>query len=252
MEFFNSTVSWADARSQLAGAVQRRISKPARCDWAMPINVVGTSLSDVANGSNDSDFTYFAEQILLAQPTGRIQIRLGWEMNGTWYPWSCMSQPWNYISAWRRVVTLIRGVSDRFVFTWSPNWTWGENGIINNPEVCYPGDEFVDYIGMSCYYIAEYDNANPFYAWLYKKNAPYGLDWLVDFAKIHGKHPVISEWGVSRDGAQEYIEAFGAYLIANNFAWANYWDANNDEFVCRLSDGQNPETGKQFRMTFRA
>ncbi len=250
IEFFNSTVSWADARSQLAGAVQRRIQKPARIDWAMPLTVVGTSLLDVANGSNDSDFAYFAETILLAQSSWPIQIRLGWEMNGTWYPWAGMDKPMDYISAWRRVVGLIKGISNRFVFTWSPNWTWGENGVITNPEVCYPGDNFVDYIGMSCYFVAAYDNENPYYAWLYKKNSPYGLDWLVAFAKKHGKPPVISEWGISRDGAQEYVKAFGQYLIDNNFAWANYWDANNDEFVCRLSDGQYPDTGKQFKQTF--
>lgn len=66
-----------------------------------------------------------------------------------------------------------------------------------NPVDAYPGDEYVDVIGMDFYYNIQWNPADSRLAWDEMVNAPFGLKWLEEFAAAHNKPTAYPEWGVN-------------------------------------------------------
>jgi Glycosyl hydrolase family 26 len=82
-----------------------------------------------------------------------VVIRFAHEMNGFWYPWCEQSngnQPGQYVAAWRHVHDLFTAAgADNVTWLWSPNVTYpGAQPL----SALYPGDAYVDWIGLSGYY----------------------------------------------------------------------------------------------------
>jgi len=83
----------------------------------------------------------------------RVYIRLAHEMNGNWYPWSAPvgGTSASYVTMWQRVRTLFstKGFSASTV-----QWIWTVNhedvGSVR-AEDYYPGDAYVDWIGIDGY-----------------------------------------------------------------------------------------------------
>jgi len=74
-------------------------------------------------------------------------------MNGFWYPW-CQkangNQAGDYVKAWQRVYRIFTDAkADNVTWLWSPNVSYGGSTPLKD---VYPGDEFVDWIGLSGYY----------------------------------------------------------------------------------------------------
>lgn len=121
------------------------------------------SLPRIIGGHFDAYLARYAKAIVA---TGLpIAIRLDHEMNGTWYPWSEQSdsgRPVNgnrvgdYVRMWRHVHDIFEanGANQYVIWVWSPN-------IINNLgdrfqrfdtlRALYPGDAYVDWVGVSGY-----------------------------------------------------------------------------------------------------
>ena len=85
--------------------------------------------------------------------TGGSGFRFAHEMNGDWYPWSVGSpggSPQDYVAAYRRVRGMFDDAGAKHV-----EWVWCPNVIVNgNVEAisrCYPGDDFVDIVGVDGY-----------------------------------------------------------------------------------------------------
>lgn len=92
-----------------------------------------------------------------------IVLRLNHEMNGNWYPWSEWSDTrgesvngnahGDYARAWRHVhdIFTAEGANDFVIWLWSPNRV---NRICGQrrPAAFWPGDTYVDWIGMSGYF----------------------------------------------------------------------------------------------------
>ena len=84
----------------------------------------------------------------------RVYIRLAHEMNGDWYPWSAAgggNTPGHYVQMWQRVRAIFsqKGFDARNV-----QWIWAVNHEDVGPwraEDYYPGDEYVDWIGIDGY-----------------------------------------------------------------------------------------------------
>lgn len=75
-----------------------------------------------------------------------ILLRPGWEMNGTWYPW-CRKA--DYAAAWRYLVNRMRAKGAANVrFVWCVNALYGTE---SDPAAYYPGDAYVDYVGIDGY-----------------------------------------------------------------------------------------------------
>ncbi|MDQ3990749.1 MAG: hypothetical protein M3245_00350, partial [Actinomycetota bacterium] len=78
----------------------------------------------------------------------RIFVRWAHEMNGDWYSWG--NKPGNFVKAWRRIVRLFREVGARnAVWVWGPNSESIPKGYANRPSRYYPGNYWVNWIGVS-------------------------------------------------------------------------------------------------------
>ncbi|HXL61282.1 MAG TPA: glycosyl hydrolase [Mycobacterium sp.] len=109
------------------------------------------SAAQIAGGRYDAYVATWAKQA--AAYNRHCLIRFAHEMNGNWYPWSVGQSdatPEDYVAAYRRV----RRIFDDSGAT-QVRWVWSPNVIINgNTDVisrCYPGDDYVDIIGVDGY-----------------------------------------------------------------------------------------------------
>lgn len=127
------------------------------------------SLGNIIDGDFDAYLKKYADAIVAnGQPVG---IRLDQEMNATWYPWSedggidkktglvkpvNGNSPGQYVEMWKHVHDVFAGEgANDYV-----NWIWAPNRINNLTashktleynKSLYPGDDYVDWIGMSGY-----------------------------------------------------------------------------------------------------
>jgi Glycosyl hydrolase family 26 len=106
-------------------------------------------LPDIASGRYDSTIRQAAKAA--KEFGGEIMIRFAHEMNITAMPWGPGLEGnvgSTYVEAWRHVVTIFRQEGATNVkWVWCPNVDWG--GV---PFTQYfPGDEWVDYVGLDGY-----------------------------------------------------------------------------------------------------
>jgi hypothetical protein len=107
----------------------------------------------------------------------RILVRFGHEMNGSWYPWG--QQPGAYVEAFRLVAAGVHQQAPGSAMLWAPNYGGGYpfpvgafkvqsgspdfaaldtdgNGQVDAQDdpyrPYYPGDDAVDWVGMSIYH----------------------------------------------------------------------------------------------------
>jgi hypothetical protein len=74
-----------------------------------------------------------------------VLLRIYWEFNGDWMNWSGSGE--TFINAWKRTVTKIRAAGGTNVgFLWSP-----ASGYRDRAFASYPGDDWVDWVGISAY-----------------------------------------------------------------------------------------------------
>lgn len=217
--------------------------------WSVPLIPLGSTLAASAAGAYDSKYLQLANQFVAnSAGDGQIYIRLGWEFNGDgWFPWSAVGKEQDYVKAYQNFVDIFRSVSDKFVFEWTPNV--GDVGM--NSENAYPGDDYVDVIGMDFYYNTQWDSKNPLTAWNYFVNEAFGLQWHQDFAAAHGKPTAYAEWGVNSDGAGPFIELAAKWFKDHNVLYQNYWESNA-AFAGLLEGGQYPNAAAMYKAIFGA
>ncbi|MDR1191961.1 MAG: PEP-CTERM sorting domain-containing protein [Verrucomicrobiales bacterium] len=233
---YTGSVGWL--RDVYAGVERQKF-------WSIPLipEAEAATLSAAAGSNNGAYVTAWntiASALVAGQPTGTIYVRTGWEFNANWFPWSALDgKAADYVATYRNFVTTFRAVSDRFVFEWCPNI--GDQGM--NPAEAYPGNDYVDIIGMDFYYNIAWDltDRNGLDAWNYKVIESYGLQWLVDFAVEHDKPVAYSEWGVNNPNGTAYLAAFAEWLANSSVevVYQNYWNSNA-AFDGMLSDDQYP------------
>lgn len=110
-------------------------------------------LQDILSGDFDQYITDWATD---AKKYGKpVLVRFAHEFNGNWYPWSTAHNDKNadlYIQTYRYIVDMFRKVgADNVKWVWSPNFESVPNKPWNEALRAYPGDEYVDWIGMSLY-----------------------------------------------------------------------------------------------------
>ncbi len=116
--------------------------------WSNPGQV---TLADIAKGRYDDYFKSWANAIKATQKP--VLLVLAPEANSDQYPWGVPNNgksPKSYKAAYRHIVGLFRsaGISNA-IFVWSvlPRSTPAESW--NDPMSLYPGDEFVDWVGLA-------------------------------------------------------------------------------------------------------
>ncbi|NQT22509.1 MAG: hypothetical protein HQ579_03620 [Candidatus Omnitrophica bacterium] len=110
----------------------------------------GIDFERIIDGSYDDYIASFARS--LKTISGPIFLRFAHEMNGDWYPWSGITIGSDkYIKAFRHIKSLFDKVGATNVkWIFSVNW---QNVPLegNDYEDYYPGDKYVDYVGIDGY-----------------------------------------------------------------------------------------------------
>jgi hypothetical protein len=216
----------------------------------------GARLTRCAAGDFDSRWAELGHR-LVARRMETTVIRPGWEFDGSWYPWSAHGRRQSYVGCFRQIVAAMRATpGQRFQFLWNPGV-----GLHQFPaERAYPGDQYVDLVGVDVYDTSWASGTYPYPAtatpaqrraiaarvWSSTLNGDRGLRFWVRFAAARGKRLAIPEWGLSSrpDGhGGGDNPAFIANMMRfvrdprNGVALAMYFDADSaDGDRHRLSD----------------
>jgi hypothetical protein len=113
----------------------------------------GTTYSRITSGASDRTIATMATR--LAGMKRPILLRWGWEMNGNWFPWDGTHngrKPAGYVKAWQRMHRIFhQHGATNVAWVWAPNWNSGPNVSWNEFQHYYPGDPYVDWVGVSGY-----------------------------------------------------------------------------------------------------
>ena len=186
--------------------------------WGVPMlpNTGGYTLAAGANGNYNSYFSTLAQN-LVSNGQGNSIIRLGWEFNGSWFPWSANGQASNFVQYWKNIVNTMRSVPGQsFIFEWNP--TIGNLGV-GNLALYYPGNSYVDIIGLDVYDVAWKTYPGATNQWNNLVNEPYGLNWLSTFGALHNKPLSIPEWGLGWNSGSEVSGGDNAYFVQQMANW---------------------------------
>lgn len=147
--------------------------------------------ANIADGSYDRSVNFMLKHFKSLAPR-KVFLRIGYEFDG---PWNCYS-PANYKTAFRKIAKAIKdqGASNIATVWQSASWPDGygnanyDIGAANHLNHWYPGDDAVDWIGMSVFY-------RDLSQWNYRPpRTPQQAQQLVlDFARGHGKPVMIAE-----------------------------------------------------------
>jgi Glycosyl hydrolase family 26 len=234
-EHIASPVWWAD----------RWARSPYRMVYSVPLLPdTGGSLQAGAAGDYNVHFRRLAETLVARRQANAI-LRLGWEFNLPNHRWTAKDDPAAFAAYWRQIVTTMRAVPGaRFEFDWCPNL--GTQAVA--PERAYPGDAYVDYIGLDAYDVGWGQNwTDPVWRWNWILTQAHGLQWHRSFAAAHGKPMSYPEWGlwIRPDGHgggdnPHYIERMSEWFQANNVAYHSYFEA------APAGDGEHELMGSLF------
>jgi beta-mannanase len=169
----------------------------------------GGALADITSGASDALIARAARQ--LKRMDRPVLLRWGWEMNGDWYAWSAARNGQDndaYIKAWQRLHRIFAEEKATNVsWVWSPNWNSSPAEEWNTFAALYPGDKFVDWVGVSGYNLHR-ETPEKLFAPIYRAYAarkPIMItevgamdrggrtkaDWITLFAKWVEAHPGI-------------------------------------------------------------
>lgn len=262
---------WKDGKYRLVMAVPMLPTEllPAG-QLVYEANSLPTKQREMANGAKGDYNQYFKElgERLVANNQEKAILRIGWEMNITTWMWS-VDNPKSYKEFFKQIVKTMRAVpGNEFEFDWNVN-----NGFNPyNAEEYYPGDKFVDYVGIDVYDLHEGNypygkkcnqgckETKQQKAW--DENifgGPQGLAYWTGFAADHDKPVSIPEWGLwdrykDNTGGLDnpnFIRYMHDYLSRpqNNVAYANYFEYNSDQGEHSLRESF-PNGAKVFKELF--
>jgi len=246
---YTGDASWQDLDGSVGWAIGMWGKQDRRVLWSVGFIPKGASLVEAAKGTYNDHWKKAAEQLASTHPNEPIlYIRTAWEFNGDWFHFNSRKNPQAFIGAWRQFVSTYRAVSPRFRFDWCPS------GGTGHVEEAYPGDDYVDIIGLDLYDQYRWCKIkDPAERW--DKVALHGdhtLLWHQAFAKAHNKPMSYPEWGVggAESGDDPYfVEHMHQWFIDNHVIYASYWDSNS-AYKGQLSQGQYPESGAKYKELF--
>jgi hypothetical protein len=258
---FGSQSNWRDLTGP-SWLLAPHSGQAARLEYSLPMMPNGSSysLAQCASGDYDVHWLELAKN-LVTQKLANTVVRPGWEFNGTWYPWSAAGRVGQYIGCFRHIVTTMRqAAGQQFTFDWNVN----AGASPFNPQDAYPGDAYVDYVGVDVYdvYWTGYNSAQPTQAqqaaaWKYISRGGYGLQSWSTFAQAHAKKMAFPEWGVSRlsngkggGDDPDFIDRMFAFMAdpANNVAFAHYFNTGSHI----LNGGAFPKSLDRYRINAQA
>jgi Glycosyl hydrolase family 26 len=116
------------------------------------------SLASIADGQFDSYLRSYAAAVKVF---GRqVILSFGHEMNGPWYSWGYgHTSPKVFVAAWRHIVTVFRTAgASNVTWLWTVNIFTMRNPSIANPASWWPGNSYVNWVGIDGYYFTNSQN----------------------------------------------------------------------------------------------
>ena len=196
--------------------------------------------ANAAAGAFDTYYQQFAQNMVDLNMGDSI-IRIGWEANGSWYPWAANGQVEAYKATFRRIAAIFKAASPAFKIEWSN----ARKGNVLPIDQMYPGDDVVDFVGIS--YYDRFKSAATQADWKAGRdqwivNSPVGIGAWLSFAKSHGKFLAVSEWGINNgfdQGGTMGVAGDDAIFVQNMYSFfkANArFIAYEDYFNCPQSN----------------
>jgi Glycosyl hydrolase family 26 len=239
LAYLNGAPTWAQwedpwITSSQYGYAPWVAQEPQSRQVVLQVDLIPDSLENVSDPLSweqscaAGDFNSFATQLgtnLVAAGLQNSVIRLGAEMNGTWeadYMGSTTQEQQLWATCFANEVTGLRAASgENFLIDWDPN-------SCNIPySTIYPGNAYVDIIGIDLY-----DQAcqTPSTAVSFSALASEGdgLDSIEAFATSQGKPMSLPEWGLESSPAGDdpaYIDGMGSAFSNGDYAFEAYFDA---------------------------
>ena len=235
---FGATDRWSNITAP-SWLIAPHAASAARFEYSMPMLPNGSqyTLAACAAGAYDSYWRTAATN-LVAHHLSTTIVRPGWEFNGNWYHWAAKDNITGYIGCFRAIVSTMRSVAgQQFAFDWNP--TVGAGAF--PAQLAYPGDGYVDYIGVDIYDTSwTHYPASPVglaaaqaAAWSNDLYGDHGLAYWSAFAKAHVKPMAVTEWGVvamtnGHGGGDDpaFIDHMFDFMTdaANNVAYEHYFN----------------------------
>lgn len=210
----------------------------------VPLWPLDSSVDAAARGDLDPMYRQIATELRDAGFSNSY-VRLSWEMNiPSTYDSATVANQTQWVAAFRRAATQFKSVSSDFRIVFNPNLGDGQTGI--EAEDVWPGDDYVDVVGVDAYdwWPAYNSDAN----WQLHFAGSHGLNFWMTYARAHGKKFALPEWAVVDADPQaggddpRYVDYMYTYLRDNagEVAYESYYD--EPASFCRCSLSQNTNT----------
>lgn len=166
----------------------------------------GIPLSEIAEGKHDKYIKRFLGKITRVCPNRDILIRFAHEMElrpgygAGWYSWQREGAE-NYKNAWIHLVTLAREINPGF------KWIWAPNRADEYTTPYYPGDEYVDYVGLTLNHVS---------------NRRFAYKYFQDFYEL--------------EGTRESLEAYGKKILICEVAYFSDDSARKASYLKSVFD----------------
>ncbi|BCM90821.1 endoglucanase H [Abditibacteriota bacterium] len=234
----NGTVtSWRQNYSYSLERVKRlgalSLIKFSTQDYAWDSTHKMFDLKDIAGGTWDD---YFIEA---AHTVGDFKlpvfISIDHEMNGNWYPYSqtypgSKTTAADYVAAWKRIVSIFRKEgANNAAFVWSPNVP--DIGGIPYTDY-YPGDDYVDWVGISFYSGNSMSAMDTIYRQLAPRKPFFITEWATSTEqdRLNSLFPGDVEW------VKQFFTAIETrYPRVKAISWFNWQNAQGDHRLTRVA-----------------
>jgi len=175
----------------------------------------GADCAAFAAGSYDTKLIEaFSYLNTLSNP---VFIRIGGEMN----VWTTAATPEQFISAYRHVASVARACCPRAALVFSPNFT---SSYRVDMDSFYPGDEYVDWVGVSLYYNRYHQTINDPAQAAFLGVGEYGdallnIQQTVNLSRLHKKPLMATEGGSTNKFNGTDNSAWAAERMQKAFAF---------------------------------
>lgn len=222
-EFSNKTAH-PDLQQRLDTAYEhsKTLELTLQTNWQSDGNMV----YDILDGEYDEFLSNYAQ--VVADFGHPVLFRLGNEMNGDWCPYSSYNtsrDPMIYKEFYQYVYSFFeKADAKNVIWIWNPNCASFPNFNWNNELMYYPGDQYVDVVGMTAY------NTGTYYASTGEKwhefDELYG-NLYNTYCNRYGQPLMITEFASANMGGdknQWVVNMFNTISYYNRIKVAVWWD----------------------------
>jgi mannan endo-1,4-beta-mannosidase len=163
------------------------------------------TLASIIAGRYDTQLRRQAQDI--AAFGDPLYLRFAHEMNGNWYPWAAdvngNTAP-QYATAWRHVHQLFAQMHGG-----NARWVWSATAVnpgspAVSPAPFYPGDHYVDFVGLTGY---EHNDPQP--AHTFSKT-------ITELRSFTGRKVILSEIGTDGPNKRTWLANLGTYILGEH------------------------------------